>query len=90
MFLSEKLQKNVLSIRDDRVPFLKRSRVLINWGSSSTFRNIPNCRIYNDPDNVRLASDKLLTFSQWRRFEVSLFREQFHYFHYLNRQEHFH
>jgi len=71
MFLSEKLQKNVLSIRDDRVPFLKRSRVLINWGSSSAFRNIPNCRIYNDPDNVRLASNKLLTFSQWRRFEVS-------------------
>jgi glutathione synthase/RimK-type ligase-like ATP-grasp enzyme len=69
--LSQSLQKTVLSVRQDRVHLLKPTRVVINWGSSEPFVDIPYCRILNNPDNVRLASNKLFTFSQWRRFGVS-------------------
>lgn len=61
----------MLIIRQDRVHLLKPTRFIINWGSSEPFNNIPYCRIYNNPDNVRLASNKLFTFKQWRRHGVS-------------------
>ena len=61
----------MLTIRQDRVHLLKPTRVIINWGSSEPFNNIPYCRVFNNPDNVRLASNKLFTFKQWRRHNVS-------------------
>lgn len=65
------MNKNVLSIRQDRVHLLKPTRFIINWGSSEPFNGVPYCRVLNNPDNVRLASNKLYTFNQWALHGVS-------------------
>lgn len=65
------MQKAVLTVRTDRVHLLKPTRIVVNWGSSEPFTDIPYCRILNNPDAVRLASNKLYTFGQWRRFGVA-------------------
>lgn len=64
--LSQVLNKQVLSINHDRVPFLKRTRILINWGNSEPYP-YKNCRVINHPDAVGLASNKINTFSRWLR-----------------------
>ena len=70
-YVSEKLQKNVLSIRSDRVPFLKNSRVLINWGSSDPLTRQLNCRIINRPSAVAFASDKILSLAAFKDKNVN-------------------
>lgn len=60
------MNKQVLSINHDRVPFLKRTRILINWGNSEPYP-YKNCRVINHPDAVGLASNKINTFSRWLR-----------------------
>jgi glutathione synthase/RimK-type ligase-like ATP-grasp enzyme len=60
----------VLSINHDRVPFLKRTRILINWGNSEPYP-YKNCRVINNPEAVALASNKIRTFNYWSNAGVS-------------------
>lgn len=64
------LGKRVLRVENDRVPYLKPTRIVVNWGSSEAFDAIPHCRVLNNPDNVGLASNKLYTFQRFSQFEV--------------------
>jgi glutathione synthase/RimK-type ligase-like ATP-grasp enzyme len=69
--LTEKLKKNVLSIRSDRVPLCKPTRFLVNWGSNDALPMHINCTIINKPSAVASASDKLRSFELFKQKEVS-------------------
>lgn len=56
----------MLTIRSDRVPTLKPTRVLINWGSSDPIPRHIKCTIINKPTSVAAASDKIQTFYSFK------------------------
>lgn len=60
----------MLSIEHERVPYLKPTRVLINWGNSEPYP-YRNCKVINHPEAVNLASNKINTFSRWARDSIS-------------------
>ena len=68
--LTEILRKNVLTIRSDRVPFLKPTRFLINWGSSDPIPAHLRCTVINKPRAVVRASDKVETFKAFQEADV--------------------
>lgn len=64
------LNKVIFSVNSDRIHNLKRSRFVINWGSSDPI--YPHqCTVINKPDAVGLASNKLRTFNYWSYAGVS-------------------
>jgi len=61
----------VLYIKQNRSHAVKPTRVIINWGSSDENINAANCKVYNLPNCVRLASNKLYTFRAFTNAGVS-------------------
>lgn len=59
-----------MRVDTSRVPYLKPSRIVVNWGSSESFESVPYCRVLNNPDNVRFASNKLYTFQKFNEHQV--------------------
>lgn len=64
------LRKEIFSVNASRIHALKRTRFVVNWGSSETI-NQHNCTVINKPDAVSLASNKLRTFNYWSYAGVS-------------------
>lgn len=64
------LRKQIFSVKPERIHALKRTRFVINWGSSETI-NPHVCTVLNKPDAVGLASNKLRTFNYWSNDGVS-------------------
>lgn len=45
----------------------KKDTLVINWGASKVSEEVGKCTILNQPQAVKLASDKLLAFTEWNK-----------------------
>lgn len=47
-------------------------KIIINWGNSSVPQKYISSSVLNVPDSVRIASNKLLTFQELKKYNVSI------------------
>ena len=72
MDITRKLNKVVLSIRSDRIPVLKPTRFVVNWGNTESLDIDWKCKVLNLPKYVNRASDKLETFQILETAELNI------------------